>query len=123
MTRKRRDDVEREFYKGKLTWVDVTLQLSDKEEFLKWAAKTKLTEGMLAVLEDGYQVQISWDSKSNSFLAVLKQNYAGHKDSGYAMSSRSRDVDELMQMVLYKFAVLMAGSLSDAEVPGNLGWG
>lgn len=123
MAKRRVEEPIRDFYKGRLTWVDITLRPEDKEELEKWSKATKVLPLLLATLEDGYQLQTSWDYKSDSFLTVLKQNYTGHPDSGYAMSSRSRDHQELVCMTLYKFHVLMGGSLAGGETPTSLGWG
>lgn len=114
---------DRDWYSGRWTWNECRLSQSDKQAFEDWQENTNVPKAIQGVFEEGYQIQMTWDVKSQAYLAVLRYPFLGHGDTGWAMSTRAPELYEALMLSMYKFLVVLKGTLSKGGAGSTDSWG
>ena len=74
-----------------------------------WKAKpAEIFEYVHALLEDGYDLSLSYQAKDKSFTVTLKDIQPGRSTAGYAISTRDGNAADALKLALWKhFNVLV----------------
>lgn len=122
MPRKKNPTKENRVWHG---FVNITLNKSDKKEFLQWHASNveNYSELFGGLIETGHKVSYKWDDKSECYLVSVTGETDQCLNQGWCMTSRSPDVLEVLWLALYKHYKVCDGDWAEYTDTSGNNWG
>lgn len=92
------------------TWCNVSLPDAAKEAIKEQEFDAaRFFDWLEALISDRYKVTVSYDDKSDCFLAIVVGRLATRPDYNVGVSSRHSSLETVLLTVQYKFEVLFMG--------------
>lgn len=107
-------------------FVNIYLDSSDADAMLEMAKEydNHLDVKIGEMVKEGIQIKLSWDTRSKCFMASMTTRNPEAAYAGYCITSRSRDMSEVLWMCVYKHFVVCSGDWSQyAGADDGYRWG
>lgn len=95
-------------------YINLRIDPNERADFDGWQVEegTNLSRYLAEAVVDGLKLSLTYDAENSSYIATFTGSGCGGDKARYCLSARSGELNEAINLLLYKHLVLLDGNWS-----------